>query len=201
MSLELELGDGAEVPAAAVKGPEEIGMVSRARPDDLAAGGDDLERAKVVAGQAVLAREPADASAERKATHAGFGDDSGRDDEAVLGGRGVDVAQQAASLGPDHVLAGMHLDRPHAGEVDRESAVRNRLARHAVAAATHGDLEAVAARQVDGRYDILGRGAASNDSRPLGDHRVPDRPGLVVCGLTRDEDLACKGPPELFRDG
>src|SRR5205814_6228379 len=100
MSLELELGHGAEVPASSMQCPEEIGVLGFAGPDDFAGGGHELERLEVVARQAVLAGEPADASPERQAPHARFRDDAGRHDQAMPRGRRVDVAPQPASSAP-----------------------------------------------------------------------------------------------------
>src|SRR6266581_4325142 len=62
VGLELELRDGAEVAAAAVEGPEEIGVLGLADGDDLGCGSDELEGQEVVAGEGVLARKPADAA-------------------------------------------------------------------------------------------------------------------------------------------
>src|SRR5438067_9730615 len=116
MSLELELGHGAEVPASSMQCPEEIGVLGFAGPDDFAGGGHELERLEVVARQAVLAGEPADASPERQAPQARFRDDAGRDDQAILRARGGDVAQPTDSLDPHQFVAAVYLKpapRPH----------------------------------------------------------------------------------------
>jgi hypothetical protein len=102
--LELELGDGAEVSAAPMERPEEIRVIVLADSDGFARGGDKLERAEVVARQGVLAREPADAAAKREPADAGLRNDPGRNDKAVGGGGGIDVAEEAAALHLDDLL-------------------------------------------------------------------------------------------------
>src|SRR3954449_427739 len=64
VELELEGGGDAEVAPAAVQRPEEVGVLVAAGPDGDAVGGDELDGAEVVAGQAVLALQPARAAAE-----------------------------------------------------------------------------------------------------------------------------------------
>ena len=70
MELVDERGHDAEVAAAAAQGPEEV-RVSRRWLDQFAVCGHDLGRQQVVAGQAVLPIEPADAAAEGQAGDAG----------------------------------------------------------------------------------------------------------------------------------
>ena len=199
--LELELRDRAEVSASAVEGPEEIGVLRLARPDDLTRGGHELERQEVVAGQPVLAREPADAASEGKAANAGLGDDAGRNDEAVLGRCCVDVAQKGSALHSGDAAVRVHVDPTHPGEIDREAAVGKGLARDAVPAASHRNLEAVTARQHYRRDHVRGGRAARDDRRFLVDHRVPDGPGFVVAGLPSHHDVAGEGPAELRCEG
>ena len=71
VQLELERGDDPEVAAAAAQRPEQVGVLVGADPAHRAVSGDDLERDHVVAGQAVLAHQPADAPAERESGDAG----------------------------------------------------------------------------------------------------------------------------------
>ena len=67
MDLELDRGHDAEVAAAAAQRPEQVGWCSASARTRLAVGGDELERGHGVGLQAVLARQPADAAAERVA--------------------------------------------------------------------------------------------------------------------------------------
>jgi hypothetical protein len=70
---ELELGDDAEVAAAASQPPEQVRVLVLVDAEAVAVGGDQLVGRDVVARQPVLAREPAHAAAEREPAHAGVG--------------------------------------------------------------------------------------------------------------------------------
>jgi hypothetical protein len=76
VKAKLELGDDPEVPAATAQAPEEIGILGLAGGDQLAFGGDEVDREELVDGQSVLAVQPADAAAEREAGDAGVADKS-----------------------------------------------------------------------------------------------------------------------------
>ena len=69
IKLELEIGDDAEVPAAAPHAPEKVGVMFLARLDELAVGGDQVYGQQLIDGEAVLAHDPADAAAQGKARH------------------------------------------------------------------------------------------------------------------------------------
>ena len=71
VQFELERRRDAEVAAATVQRPEELGMRVLARGDLHAAREDDVDGHEVVAREAVLPLEPARATAEREAGHAG----------------------------------------------------------------------------------------------------------------------------------
>ena len=88
------------------------------------------------------------------------------------------------------MVAGVDLNPAHARQVDRQASIGEGLAGHAVAATSHGDLEAVVARGVDRADDVLCRGAARDDRRLLVDHRVPEGPRLVVARLPERQNVA-----------
>ena len=91
---------------------------------ELAVGGDDVGADEVVAGEAVLAHQPADAAAEREAADAGRGDEAAGRREAVRLRLVVDV-------GPDRAAA----DVGDAGrDVDAHLAHRREVDDHAVVA-------------------------------------------------------------------
>ena len=73
VELDLERRHDAERPAAAAQGEEEVGIAAGVDPARLAVGRHDLDRPDAVAGEAVLAGEPADAAAEREAGDARVG--------------------------------------------------------------------------------------------------------------------------------
>ena len=71
MRAELERRNDAEVAAAATQCPEQIRILRGVRSDHDAVGEHDISGQQVVDRQAVLAREIADAAAERQAADAG----------------------------------------------------------------------------------------------------------------------------------
>ena len=71
---QLERGDDAEAAAAAAQRPEQLGVLVLGGAHDPAVPGDELGGDEVVAGQPVLALEPARAAAEREPGDAGGGD-------------------------------------------------------------------------------------------------------------------------------
>ena len=110
MRLELEARHDAEVAAAAAQGPEEVGMLRRARPHLLSVGEHDVDRAQRVDREAVPPHQPADPAAERQPADARVRDLAGRDREAVLLRRGVELAEQGAAPDPDDRVLGVDLD-------------------------------------------------------------------------------------------
>ena len=99
--LEGEGGDHAEVAATAAQRPEQLRVSVGTGPLDHPVGGDQLDLEQVVAGVAVLAGQPADASAERQPAHAGAGDQAARGRQAARAGDGVDLGPGAATARPD----------------------------------------------------------------------------------------------------
>ena len=97
---ELEVGDDAEVPAAAPHAPEEVGVLVLAGLHELAVGGDHVHGQQLIDREPVLAHDPADATAEREARQAGVGDDSRRNREPELLRLAIELAEQHAGLGP-----------------------------------------------------------------------------------------------------
>ena len=195
-----EPGDDAEVAAAAAQRPEQLGVRVGVDLDHLAGGQDELQRDEVVAGQAVLAGEPADAAAEREAGHAGLGHDPGRDDQLVRRGRGVDVAEPAAAADVHQLALGVDGDVAQPGQVDGQAAVRHGLAGHVVAAAADRGREPVLAGHADRGHHVLGAGAAQDQAGPPVGHGVPELAGLLVLGVVGADDVALERAGELLGD-
>jgi hypothetical protein len=82
----LELGHDAEVSAATAHAPEKLWVLRLARLDELAIGGDQLDREELVDRQPMLSMKPADATAERQACDAGVADEPAgrREPECLL---------------------------------------------------------------------------------------------------------------------
>ena len=106
---ELELGDDAEVAAAAPDRPEQVGVLRRRRrartsPSAVTTRADDqvVDRQPAHAGSASPSRP------QGQAAHAGVADQPGRDREAVGLGGGVEVAEQRAA--PHDRAPGVRVD-------------------------------------------------------------------------------------------
>ena len=91
VQLELDRRHDAEVAAAAAERPEELGLVLGVDAAQLAVGGHELDRGDAVRGEAVLARVPADAAAERVADDAHVRRGAVQRGEPELGGARHDV--------------------------------------------------------------------------------------------------------------
>ena len=156
VEVELELGDDAEVAAAAAQRPEEVRVLVFARANDLALGGHQLERAQAVDREPVATHHPADAAAEREPADAGVGDVAEGDRQRVRRHRRLgDVVEQRAAAHASDPRIGIDHDRVHRREVDGHSAVGHRMAGDAVAAAADRDLEVGVAGGEDRRSDVV----------------------------------------------
>ena len=98
-------------------------MLGAARGHDVAAGGDRRVRDDVVAGEAVLAGQPAHPAAEGQAADAGVRHVAGGGGQPVRLRRPVERAEQRATLHPGATADRVDPDAAHEGEVDHEAAV------------------------------------------------------------------------------
>ena len=201
MQRELDRGHDAEVAAAAAQRPEQLGMLVRGGADRLAGRGHELDGEHVVAGEAVLALEPAGAAAEREARDAGARHAAADGGEAVLLGRGVDLGpgQPAAhardpALGVDHELA-------QAADVDHEAVLDERQAGDGVAAAAHRDAQVARPRERERGAHLVRVRAARDVARPRLDHAVEERAGVLVLGLAGVVEMAPQRVAELVQGG
>ena len=139
VDLERERGHHPEVATPAAMRPQQLGVLVLGRQHPLAVGGDELDPDEVVAGEAVLAHQPADAAAERETADAGGGDEPAGGGQPVGLGLVIDVPPQGptARVCP----AGLRLDPYplHLREVDDEAAVTGREPGDAVPAAANCD--------------------------------------------------------------
>ncbi len=190
MELELELGDDAEVPAAAAQPPVELGVLALARVDEPTVGGDDVGADEVVAREPVLPHQPADPAAEREAGHTGRRDEAAGRGEPVRLGLVVDVGPDGAAADGRLSHGRVHAHAVHGREVDHHAVVAGREARDAVAAAADGDRQVVAPCKADG-CDHVGRaGAADDERRPVAVvGAVPDATGFLVARVGRGDHL------------
>jgi hypothetical protein len=111
VKVELERRDDAEVAAAAAaQPPEELRLRARVGADELAVTGHQLDRGDAVRGEAVLARVPADAAAERVAGDSHVGRGAVQRCEAELGGLRDDVRPLRARAHAGGVRRRVELD-------------------------------------------------------------------------------------------
>ena len=99
------------------------GCVSASTRQHLAVGGDDVGGEQVVDRQAVLARQVADAAAQREAAEADRPGVAEADREAVLRGRGGELAGGQPGLGPRGAAVDVDVDARHVAQVDDDAAV------------------------------------------------------------------------------
>ena len=105
----------------------------------------------------------------------------------------VEVAPLHAALGARGAALGVDADALHRREVDDDAAVGGREAGDAVAAAAHGDLEVLAARELDRAHDVGDARAADDERRAAVVGAVPDRARLVVARVAGRDHLAAHG--------
>ncbi len=192
----LERRDDTEPGSSATKRPEEIGVLARARRDDVAASGHDLEGDEVVAREPVLPPQPADAAAEREPGDTRLTDDAERRREAELLRRGVELAEHAPSARAHGPRGGVHRDLVQAREVDDQRAVAHRHPGDVVTASSHGHAKAVLTREVERLDDVARVGHARHERRPPVDEAVPDLPSLGVGRIPRPDELPAEPRPQ-----
>ena len=130
----------AEVPAATVQRPEQVGVLVGAGGDLAAVGGDEVDRDQAVAAESERPFEPSRAAAQRQA-----GDARGRHAPAggrqpVLLGCPIELAPRHPGADPHLPTVGVDLDRLHRTDVDDEPAVVEAHTRHRVPARADGHL-------------------------------------------------------------
>jgi hypothetical protein len=185
-----EGGHHAEVASPAAYPPEEVPVLLLAGRQEPAVGGHYVRGDEVVAGEAVLAVEPAEAAPEREARYAGHRDypQRGRQPERLR--LVVELAQGQPGLGFGGASGGVYADALHGREVEHQPAVAHRLAGDAVPAAADGERQVVGAGELD-PPDHVGHPQAADDKggAPV-HHAVEDRPSGVVAVVLGANQLA-----------
>jgi hypothetical protein len=199
-----ELGDDAEVAAAAAQCPEQVGVLTLAGGDDAAVGQHDLSGDQVVAGQAVRPIQVPDAAAEGESADTGGGDDASGGGQPVRNGGVVHHGPGGAAAHPRGVVRGVDLDAGQAGQVDDDRVVGGAEPGHAVPAAADRDGTAGGDGVRHGGLHVLGAGAADDGLRPGVDHEVVYVAGVFVLGVLWSDDRSgdelpqCGGGHERF---
>jgi len=151
----------------------------------------------------VLAGEVADATTEGDAPEADGASIAERDDEVVLLRLLDELARHGAGLGPGRLVLGVDADFVKAGHIDDQTVIDDAVAGDAVAAGADGKGKAVAAGESDTAADIGGVDDTDDDGGLAVDCEVLDGAGIVVVGVTGEDDLAldaeAEGGPRLGR--
>jgi len=194
---QLEPGRDAEVAAAAADRPEQVGMGVGVHPQLLAVGGHHLGGQQVVDGEAVLADQEADPTAQGDPAdpHRAGVAEPGR--QAMLAGGGGVVAGCQSGLGPGGACRDVDVQGPHVAEVEHDAAVADAVAGVAVAAAADGQLQPRLAGQRDHPRDVGGVGDPDDDRRAAVEAAVEDRAGLVVAGVVGGDHPTVEGSAQL----
>ena len=79
VGLKLQRSDHPEVSAATPESPEKILMIRIVRRENSALGSHNLARQQIIDGHAVLAKQPANTTAEGQTSNSGFRDNATRD--------------------------------------------------------------------------------------------------------------------------
>ena len=179
IEAELEARHHTEVATTAADGPEQVGVLLFARRDDAALGRDQLDRDERIDRQAVLAHQPADATAERQAGQAdAAGVAEWRREPVGTRRRGV-LASGQAGLGPGEAPLGVDVQALHAAQVEDDAALARAETGQAVRTATDRELESRVPGEDDRPRDVGGTGRLDDQRRTAIDRPIVDEAGRV----------------------
>ncbi len=190
LQLEGEVGDDPEVAAAPAQPPEQVGVLGLRGPHDRAVGDHDLARPQRVDRQPHLAHQVADPAAERQPGDAGVADVAAGHRQPEGLALPVDVGVEGAALCRHRPGRRIDDGAPHAGEVEHDAVVHERVSGDAVAAAPHGHGQAAVTRPPQRRGDVAGPLAAGEDGRAAVDLPVPDASLVVVRRVVGRDDVS-----------
>ena len=137
MEAEKERSDDAEIAAAAPDRPMKVTVLIRRGADPLAVGEHDLCLDQVVDCQAAPAGQVAQAATKCETADAGSRDDPAGGGKAVLVGRSINFAPEAAAADPRGSGLGVDLDLLQARKVENDAIVTRSQPAAVVAAAAH----------------------------------------------------------------
>ena len=159
---------------------------------DHAVGGDDLDRAQIVAAQTVGPHHLAQPAAEGQPGHARDRDLAAGGGKPVRLGGPVDLPPGGAGLDTGGAGGGVDLHAAHRRQVDHQAVVADGAAGHLVAAAPDAEDRSVPAGDAHGLDDVGHVGAAGDHGRVAVDEPVPHPAGVVVPGMPAVDDLAAQ---------
>jgi len=186
----LERGDHAKVAASAPDPREAVLVLLLAGRQQPPVRGDHVGREEVVAGEAVLAVEPAETAPEREAGYTGHRDDpeGGRQPEHLR--LVVELAQCEPGLGLGGTSGRVDADALHGREVEHQAPVAYRLARDAVSTASDGEQQILSPCEVHAAEHVGHARAADDQGRATVHHAVEYRPSGVVAVVPGAYQLA-----------
>ena len=176
---ELDRGHDAEVAAAAAQRPEQVGVVLGVGAHERPVGGHELERGHGVRLQAVLAREPAHAAAERVAGDPDVRRGAVQPGEPVGREPRGDAVPLDARADPDALRAGVDADLLEPADVQQQRVLHVAERPLVVAGRLGRDAQPGAPGVVHGRGDVVGVGGERDRGRVLVAQQVERRAGLV----------------------
>ena len=195
----LEGGDDAEVSAPAPQAPEQIRVLLGAGGQEPPISRDDVGGEQVVAGQPVLALQPADSTAEREP-----GDPGGRD-RATGGGQPeglglpVELTPGQAGLGLGAAPGRVDPHALHRRQIDDYAVVAYRFPRDVVPAAPDRDGQVLLDAELQRCQHIGDPRAAGDHRRPLIDHPVVHPAGDVVARVFPTDHQAAQRRPQCLK--
>jgi hypothetical protein len=146
----------------------------------------------------VASREVADATAQREPADAGGGDDASRGGETERARGVVHVAPRCASFGPRRHARRIDSNTAHRREVDDDATVTRAETGRAVGAAANREIEARLASGRHRSHHVGGVATPHDRGGATIDHRVVDRPRLVVTLVRGGHDVAANLLPKLL---
>src|SRR5262249_22783629 len=190
VQLELERCRHTEIAAATAYRPEEVGILRRACVEKFAISSNYIDGVQIVRRQPELATEPAEATPKGEPGYTGGRVDPKRRGEAEGLRLPVKLAEGHSWLYARHALFRVNMYRPHRRQVDQEPAIADRVAGDVVTAAAHRHNQGVVARKAHGTNQIACDPTTHNRSWSPIDHRIPNRPRIVVTGFIRQTKAA-----------
>ena len=199
MQTKLQVCNYAKIASSPAQAPEEIWILVRARANHKPVRGHHFRGKDVVARQAELRGQVADATAQAKSGHAGGDDHASRGDETKsLGGR-VEVEPGRATLRASDPFPSIHLHLIHPREVDHQSAVANAVTGGVVSAAAHSNLQLMPLRKTKCAYDILCVCTAHDHCRAAVDESVETTARPLVLCIRRADNISIQSTLQLVQ--
>jgi hypothetical protein len=172
-----------------------------ARHEELAVGGDDITGAEPVDGEAELAHQVTEASAQGQATNAGVADDPAGGCHPERLALPVEMGVQATALEMNRSSQWIDPRSGHGGEVDDDPAVAEGMAGHGVPAAPHRRRQIMLPAKAHRGNHIRHTLAPGDQGRPPLHVPVPDLASGVEARVLRLDQLAgevCRQRLEVY---